>query len=291
MRTPSPRRRPRQRLGFLAFAFVSQLAPLHGEPENPPHHTADLHEKARDQFAITPSNKPYLFEIAARFLIQTYHHADPEGAVAFLRQMPLNLEHITAPAWGVVLARTPDAAVRAALFGEIPQRLHISPAALAGLAEVDPQAAWQRLQEIPLAADDGITQDSREYVAWNWIKHWAYHQPEQSLRFLATLEMDDEMQSLHEECFYVMIHHHAAYITRSMESLHGKLDKFNFDSFSASLCEDRPHWMILDGPPPLSTLERYKILTVTLRTADLSPDFKARLLKVKRPDSMRRNGP
>lgn len=171
MRTPSPRRRPRQRLGFLAFAFVSQLAPLHGEPENPPHHTADLHsqatarmdrwfepddhaakllryelsaifrdwgrrdlpgaeafirglrwtpcdsndpddmrvalhyatligaspadpalawrklishEKARDQFIINPGNIPYSHQIAARFLFQAYHHADPKGAVASL---------------------------------------------------------------------------------------------------------------------------------------------------------------------------------------------------------------
>lgn len=225
-------------------------------------------------------------EVPAEAIMRALFTKSEKEALKLLRELSPEHSHLITPSLRAIMSESDDAGLREELFKEFykSERVDMYRVGLvcAGLAEHDPQMAWEFLSK----ATKGVISefDPELFLRMDFIRSWSHRQPAEALRFIAEFkqeELQDESQTLLLMSFiYAQYSYHPELIVEALEM--DSLKRFQEEFFSGEIeafINPEISWPLIDENVPLSSeiqLERFKH---AVESSEFPDSLKENLLK------------
>lgn len=236
------------------------------------------------ELIINPALRPLPHESAGYHLFKAYYDSDPASAVAWIRNRDVGLGSLAGPALQVVMAATPDSNERLQLFTEFcsndsARSMNLA-LVCAGIAEQEPEQAWEFIYGGREDTDGSLTSESPESIASDMILHWSIQQPEQALEFILSPEREKLRTVLLQTFIMTQLPRRPELIIPALEhkDLSVERDKFQVAIAISVMLHNRFSWPLVDENLPLPPEERVRIMTEAVRTSNLPPPIKTDFL-------------
>jgi len=269
-----------------SFADKLILASLIGYSRTDPFHAWDV-------FLTTQSKEERLsglrsgydvgaHEVATEEIMRAVFTKSEKSALKMLRDLDLEHSHLIAPSLRAIMSASNDAALREELFKEYESDKRYGDRVslvCAGLAEHDPQLAWDLLGKSATSTRTAVAVDPQLFLSMEFIRSWSQRQPEEALRFVAEFKsetLQDEAQAVLLMSFIsIQSFYRPELIVEALEldSLKRFLEDFRPDLVVEGLDYEIP-WPLIDENVPLSRNERFERLQQAVESSGLSKKLK-----------------
>lgn len=236
------------------------------------------------ELVINPALRPLPHETAAYHIFKSCHKKDPSFAHTWLHNRDKELGPLFSPALQAVMAGTESHEERQRLFEHLCQgqkTVYVDISTLcAGVAEQDPEQAWEFILSTGAHTDGPLTPESRESIAGEMIRYWSIRQPEQALRFVLSPERLEIRLVLLEYFILTQFHRRPDLVIQALdhkEPAHLK-HKFHVTLIKPLLLSNHISWPLTDDVMIPSPEERIRTVEQAVRASSLPETLKNDIL-------------